>query len=89
MSRLETTKFELQDDLPPELLRRLQVEELWARRNVLAGVMNADRLKAYVGRRADMAGGCAPTEFAWTRDKLARPAATVLQMKDHKSVSRA
>ena len=89
MSRLESTKFTLQDDLPPELLRRLQVEELWARRNVLAGVMNADRLTAYAGRRTDMAGGCAPVEVASTRDKLARPAATVLQMKDHKSVSRA
>ena len=89
MSRLETTKFALQDDLPPELLRRLQVEELWARRSVLASVMNADRLKAYVGRRTDMAGGCAPMEVSATRDKLARPAATVLQLKDHKSVSRA
>ena len=89
MSRLETTKFTLQDDLPPELLRRLQVEELWARRNVLAGVMNADRLKAYVGRRTDMAGGCASAEVALTRDRLERPAATVLQMKDHKSAARA
>jgi len=89
MSRLESTKFTVQDDLPPELLRRLQVEEQWARRNVLAGVMNADRLKTYVGRRTDMAGGCASTEVASTRDKLARPAATVLQMIDHKSISRA
>ena len=27
--------------LPPELIRRLQVEELWARRKVLAEWMNA------------------------------------------------
>lgn len=89
MSRLETTKFALPDDLPPELLRRLQVEELWARRIVLAGVMNADRLKVYVGRRTDMAGGCAPADVAPATDRLARPAATVLQMKDRKSASRA
>ena len=89
MSRPETAKFKLEDDLPPELQRRLQVEELWARRTVLAGLMNAERFKAYAERRTDLTGGCAPTEVASTRDKLARPAATVHQIKDHKSVSRA
>lgn len=84
MSRLETAKFTLQDELPPELLRRLQVEELWARRTVLAGHMNAERLKAYAERRTDLAGGCAPMD-SMPRDKLIRPAATVLLMKDHKS----
>lgn len=89
MSRLETAILTVQDNLPPELQRRLQVEELWARRNVLAGVMNADRLKAYNGRRTDITSGCAATEVASTRDKLERPVATVLQIKDHKFISRA
>ena len=84
MSRLETTKFTLQDDLPPELLRRVQVEEFWARRSVLAGLMNAERLKAYAERRTDLAGGCAPIDVV-PRDKPIRPPATVLLMKNHKS----
>ncbi len=84
MSRLATAKFTLQDDLPPDLLRRLQVEELWVRRTVLAGLMNAERLKAYVERRTDMAGGCAPMDTV-PRDKPTRPAATVLLMENRKS----
>jgi hypothetical protein len=84
MSRLETSKFTLQEELPPELLRRLQVEELWARRTVLSGLMNAERLRAYADRRTDLAGGCAPMDVM-PRDKLIRPAATVLLMKNHKS----
>src|SRR5437870_4577711 len=43
MFKIETTQFTSQDDLPPEIERRLQVEELWARRNVLAELMNAER----------------------------------------------
>lgn len=35
------------DQLTPELERRLQVEELWARRNVLADSMNACRLEHF------------------------------------------
>ena len=84
MSRLETAKFTLQDNLPPELLRGLQVEELWARRTVLDGLMNAERLKAYAERRTDLAGGCAPIDVV-PRDKLIRPAATVLLMKNHRT----
>jgi hypothetical protein len=52
MFRLETDEIPLQDDLPPEILRRLQVEELWARRHVLAELMNSERLKVYAQRRA-------------------------------------
>lgn len=84
MSRLENTKYTLQENLPADLLRRLQVEELWARRSVLAELMNAERLKAYAERRIDLAGGCASTDVV-PRDTLARPAATVLYMKDHRS----
>jgi hypothetical protein len=47
MLRPDTEKLMLQNDLPAEILRRLPVEELWARRNVPAGLMNAERLKAY------------------------------------------
>jgi len=84
MSRLVTAKCTLQDELPPELLRRIQVEELWSRRTVLAGLMNAERLKAYSERRTDLTGGCASMDFV-PRDKLIRPAATVLLMKNHRS----
>jgi hypothetical protein len=73
---------------PPEILRRLQVEELWARRNVLAGPMNAERLKAYLQRRNDLAAGIGPLDVA-SRDKLTRSAATVLLMKKRKSLRRA
>ena len=52
MSHIETDEIPSQDDLPPEILRRLQVEELWARRLVLAELMNAERLKTYAARRA-------------------------------------
>jgi hypothetical protein len=80
MFRPETEK----DDLPPEILRRLQVEELWARRNVLAGLMNAERLKAYGHRRIDLETGCAPMDSV-SRVKPNRRAATVLTIKSRKS----
>jgi hypothetical protein len=67
-----------------EILRRLQVEELWARRDVLAGPMNAERLKVYVQRRADLAAGRAPLDIA-SRDKLTTRAATAVPMKHRKS----
>jgi hypothetical protein len=73
---------------PPEILRRLQVEELWARRNVLAGPMNAERLKVYVQRRNDLAAGFGPIDVA-SRDKLTRSAATVVPMEDHEPSARA
>jgi len=84
MSRLETQEFTAQDDLPPEILRRIQVEELWARRNVLAGLMNAERLKIYAQRRTDLGAGCAPVDVAW-RGTLTARAPTVVPMKSRKS----
>ena len=66
MSRLETEELTSQDHLPPEVLRRLQVEELWARRAVLAGLMNAERLKLYARRRTDLEAGCGVRELLLT-----------------------
>ena len=83
MFRIETAYLTSQDDLPPEILRRLQVEELWARRNVLAELMNAERLQVYARRRADLAAGCAPMETG-SRNKLARLTATVVPMRNRK-----
>ena len=83
MSRLETKECTSQDDLPPEIMRRLQVEELWARRNVLAAMLNAERLKAYAGRRTDLAAGCTPMDVA-SRFKPATRAATVVPIKQQK-----
>lgn len=84
MFRIETDHLTSQDDLPPEILRRLQVEELWARRNVLGELMNAERLQIYARRRTDLAAGCAPMDIG-SRNKLARPAATVVPMRNRKS----
>ena len=52
MSRLETEIGSIQDDLPEEVLRELQVEEAWARRKVLADLINAERLSLYASKRA-------------------------------------
>jgi hypothetical protein len=73
---------------PSEILRLLKVEELWARRNVLAGLMNAERLRVYVKRRSDLAAGCAPVDVA-SRDKLTWPAATVVPMENREPSARA
>ena len=81
MSRIETALLSLQDDLPPEIERRLQVEELWARRNVLAGLMNAERLRVYSLRRTHWA---ADFTGAGARGKFARLAATVVPMRNRK-----
>ena len=40
------------ENLPAELRRELQVEELWARRVVLSDRMNIERLSLYASRRA-------------------------------------
>ena len=80
MFRIETAQLTSQDDLPPEILRRLQVEELWARRHVLAELMNAERLQVYTQRCTDLAAGCTPMNVG-SRDKLARLAATVIPMR--------
>ena len=84
MSRIETNQLASQDDLPPEILRRLQVEELWARRNVLAELMNAERLQVYAQRCTDLTAGCAPMDVG-SRDKLTRLAATIIPMRSRKS----
>jgi hypothetical protein len=84
MSRLETEEFTAQDDLPPEILRRLQVEELWARRHVLAELLNAERFKVYARRRTDLEAGCAPMDVA-LRGTLTARASTVVPMKSRKS----
>jgi hypothetical protein len=60
------------------------VEELWARRNVLAELMNAERLKVFTARHSLLW----PTRFpamgmVW-RDPLAKPSATVVPMKNRK-----
>ena len=83
MSRIETDQLTSQDDLPPDILRRLQVEELWARRNVLADLMNAERLRLYTRRRTDFAAGCEPMEVVST-NKRPRLAATLVPMRDRK-----
>ena len=80
MSRIETDQVSSQDDLPPEIQRRLQVEELWARRIVLAELMNAERLQVYAQRSAALA---APMG-AGSRDKFTRLAATVVPMRNRK-----
>ncbi len=85
MSRLETDEIPFQDDLPPEIQRRLQVEELWARRIVLAELMNAERLKIYAQRRSLSEPALfALLDTAW-RDRLARPSATVVPINNRKA----
>jgi hypothetical protein len=82
MFKIETTQFTSQDDLPPEIERRLQVEELWARRNVLAELMNAERYQVYAQRRTDLAQ--APINLG-SRDRLTRLAAAVVPMRSRKA----
>ena len=81
MSMIETDLISAQDDLPPEILRRLQVEELWARRTVLADLMNSERLDAFRRRCAALAASCGDVA---SRAKPAKPAATVVQMRIRK-----
>ena len=52
MPTLDTDGRSIQDDLPAEIRRELQVEELWARRNVLAALINVERLGLYASKRA-------------------------------------
>jgi len=82
MSRIETNLVSLQDDLPPEIERRLQVEELWARRNVLAELMNAERLRVYALRRTHWAADFLDNG---ARGKFTRLAATIVPMRNRKS----
>jgi hypothetical protein len=85
MSQLETDRIPFQDDLPSEIVRRLQVEELWARRHVLAELMNAERLKTYNARRALMWPPRFPAMDVVWRDASAKPSATVVSIKNKKA----
>ena len=84
MFRIETVQFASQDDLPPEILRRLQVEELWARRDVLAEMMNAERLHDYTQRRGDLLTGCASADLR-SKNKAAKLSAEVTPIRPRKS----
>lgn len=81
---LETDEMS-ERDLPPEILRRLQVEELWARRHVLAELRNADRLKIYYQRRAEMRPASFPSVDVVWKDMPSRPAASIVPIKGKKS----
>ena len=68
-------------DLPPEIIRRLQVEELWARRGVLAELMNAERLKSYNRRRAELWPANFPSVDVTWKEVPLRPVASILPIK--------
>lgn len=78
MFKIETNPHASQDDLPPEIERRLQVEELWARRHVLAELMNEERLRVYALRRTDWAAD--PVDVG-ARAKFAKLATTVVSIR--------
>lgn len=65
------------EQITPELERRLQVEELWARRNVLADSMNAWRRERFRAQRSLLArfgtqdGAAAPSRDGASRNALA------------------
>jgi len=64
--------------LPPELIRRLQVEELWARRKVLAEWMNAERLRTYYQHRAELRPASFPAVDVTWKEAPARPLASIV-----------
>lgn len=68
-------------DLPPEIIRRLQVEELWARRGVLAEFMNAERLKVYNRRRAELWPANFPSVDVTWKETPVRPVASIVPIK--------
>jgi hypothetical protein len=73
-------------DLPPEIVRRLQVEELWARRHVLAELMNAGRLKLYYQRRGEIRPESIPfTEMTW-EEPPPKFAASIVPLKGKRSL---
>jgi len=82
MFRIETVQFASQDDLPAEIQRRLQVEELWARRDVLAELMNAERLEDYTRRRGDILTASGSADI---KSKNTKPSATVMAIRPRKS----
>lgn len=82
---LETDEMSEQD-LPPEIIRRLQVEELWARRHVLADLMNAGRLKLYYQRRGEIRPESIPAiEAAW-KEPPPKLGASIVPIKVKKSL---
>ena len=83
MSRFETAPFSSQDDLSPEIERRLQVEELWARRSVLEDLMNAERRQVFVQRYASL------TAVAPAGSRLARLTAKVVPIRSRMPAARA
>ena len=52
MSIFESLGGTIPDDLPLSVTRKIQIEELWARRIVLADYMNAVRKDNYASRKA-------------------------------------
>ncbi len=87
---LETDEMS-EHDLPPEIVRRLQVEELWARRLVLADLMNAGRLKLYYQRRGEIRPeSIPPVELAWEatwKEPPPKPGASIVPLKGKKSLA--
>jgi hypothetical protein len=82
---LETEEMS-ERNLPPEILRRLQVEELWARRTVLAEWMNAERLETYYRHRAEMRPASFPSVDVTWKEPAAKRAASIVSIKTVKSV---
>jgi hypothetical protein len=83
---LETDEMS-EHDLPPEIIRRLQVEELWARRLVLADLMNAERLKLFYQRRAEIRFASFPSvDVTWKEPPPPRPGASIVPIKGMKSL---
>ena len=81
---LETDEMS-EHDLPPEIVRRLQVEELWARRLVLADLMNAARLKLFYQRRAEIRfASFASVDVTW-KEPPPKPGASIVPIKGKKS----
>jgi hypothetical protein len=81
---LETDEMS-EHDLPPEIVRRLQVEELWARRLVLADLINAERLKLFYRRRAEIRVASFPSvDVTWKEPP--RPGASIVPIKGKKSL---
>ena len=78
---LETMEEMSERNLPPEIVRRLQVEELWARRNVLADLMNAERLKIYNQRRAEMWPASYPAVDVVWKEPQVKPVASIVPIK--------
>jgi len=66
------------EEITPELERRLQVEEAWARRTVLSDMMNERRLAAYGTRRMLLRFHTAD----FSADAIAAPAKTLQPQSD-------